>query len=285
MHVWMLTQERDFETQEELEAALSKFMIPGEKPNFPEPTQPWHKAQDLVYEGWDEEAPPRRRKTAHEALKISPDAVDAYLLLAHDADTWNDASQLCQDAVAAGERLIEPFDFFAQDPEAFWNVVITRPYMRARFALGYTLWRQDRRDEARVHFDDLLELNPNDNQGARYVLVALYLEEENHADSRRVMDTYSPDSLCYWDYNRALWHFQRRGDAARAEERLEQAIESNPQVPEFLLDDRAIPSRELMMVVPGEESEAIEYVQIYRRAWTTTSGALDWLREVSSTLP
>lgn len=281
MHVWMLTQDREFETQEELEAVLSEYMVPGQKPNFPEPTQPWHQAQDVAYEGWREETPARRTKAARQALKISPDAVDGYLLLAHDADAWDEAAQLWQAAVAAGDRLIEPYDFFTQDPEAFWGIVITRPYMRARFALGYALWQQERRAEAQTQFEELLELNRNDNQGARYVLVALYLEEEDHAAARRVMDTYSPDMLCYWDYNRALWHFQRQGTAPRAETYLDQALDANPHVPALLLGDRPIASPELMMVVPGEESEAVEYVQIYRRAWTTTPGALDWLREIS----
>lgn len=276
LHIWVLTQEREFDSQEEFEAFLSRYMVPGQMLEFPEASQPWHKAQDLAYKGWQEESPHKRGQIAREALAISRDAVDGYLLQAHDAASWEEAVERCNQAVAAGERLLGP-DPFTEYEDHFWHAAITRPYMRARFALGYALWRQGKRAEARTHFEALLDVNPGDNQGARYVLVALLLEQEEDEEARRVMDRYARDTLCHWAYNRALWQFRRRGDHPHAQQRLLRALALNPYVPPLLLGEQQVPSWELEVIEPGDETEAIEYVQLYKDAWGMTPGAVEWL--------
>lgn len=276
LHIWRLTQEQDFDSPQELEAFLSRYMVPGQKSRFPEPTQLWHKAQDLAYEGWEKSSARQRDKIAHQALAISPDAVDAYLLQAHDAASWEEATELCAQALAAAERLLGPDPFNAYK-DGFWGVAITRPYMRARFALGYTLWRQGKRAEAQAHFDDLLRLNPNDNQGVRYVLAALLFEQGKDEEVRRVTDTYAQDALSHWAYNRAFWQFRQRGDSPQAQQKLMRALSLNPYVPPLLLGQRQPRSWELQFIEPGGESEAVEYAHLYRDAWTMTPGALEWL--------
>jgi len=68
---------------------------------------------------------------------------------------------------AAQERTIgDP----AHYRSAFWGDVDSRPFMRALHGRGLCLWRQGQVDEARLVFAWMLELNPNDNQGARFIL-------------------------------------------------------------------------------------------------------------------
>jgi tetratricopeptide (TPR) repeat protein len=52
----------------------------------------------------------------------------------------------------------------------FWLDVDSRPFMRALHGRGLCLWRLERVDEARQVFTWMLELNPNDNQGVRFLL-------------------------------------------------------------------------------------------------------------------
>jgi hypothetical protein len=49
--------------------------------------------------------------------------------------------------------------------------------MRARLGLVQALRDLGRDDEAVAHYRELLELNPGDNQGVRYLLVATLLQE------------------------------------------------------------------------------------------------------------
>jgi tetratricopeptide repeat protein len=48
--------------------------------------------------------------------------------------------------------------------------LVCPPYMRARLGLAHSLWTAGRRDEAVQHLQDMLRLNPGDNQGVRYTL-------------------------------------------------------------------------------------------------------------------
>jgi hypothetical protein len=51
----------------------------------------------------------------------------------------------------------------------FWLDLDSRPFMRALHGRGLCLWRLGRVDEARHVFAWMLELNPNDNQGTRFL--------------------------------------------------------------------------------------------------------------------
>jgi len=278
MHLAVLTEEEEPESKEGLEALISQYMMPGRKPDFPTPTRPWHRAQEVAYQGWEQRSERRRADPARRALEISPDAVDGYLLLAHDAASWDEATDFCAQAVAAAERLLGP-DFLTKYKGDFWGMAQTRPYMRARFALGYCLWRQERREEALTHFRDLISLNPGDNQGARYVLVATLLELGEDREAQQIMAVYSRDALCHWAYNRALMEFRRRGDGRRTQRLLGQAFGKNALVPIFLLGRKRIRSYESDIVEPGDKSEAVEYQHLYGDAWAMTEGASTWLAQ------
>ena len=67
-------------------------------------------------------------------------------------------------------------DRFAALRGEFWGHLETRPYMRARLGLAQALRDLGRVDEAVAHYRALLELNPGDNQGVRYVLLATLLQ-------------------------------------------------------------------------------------------------------------
>ena len=276
LHMFILTPEEGFASEEEAEAFFTKYMTPGKKPKFPKPTNPWHQAQEVAYQGWEKRSARARAKAAQSALDVSPDAVDAYLLLAHDAPSWEETFELETKALSAAERLLGP-DPFTQYKDAFWGAAITRPFMRARLALGYTLWRQHNLADAIGHCKDLLRLNPGDNQGVRYILAALLLEMGENGEALRVIGKFSKDGLSHWSFNRALLQFRRQGDRPAARDLLQQALRRNPLIPAFLLGNRPIDSWEIDFVDIGEEGEAIEYTHIYKEAWRMTEGALEWL--------
>lgn len=55
-------------------------------------------------------------------------------------------------------------------PGPFWGDLDSRPFMRALHGRGLCLWRLGETTKAREVFDWMLALNPNDNQGARFLL-------------------------------------------------------------------------------------------------------------------
>ena len=117
-------------------------------------------AQDLMYDAFEESDAGRRRALAVEALTISPDCADAYLLLAEETPLEIEQKlELLEAGVAAGERALGA-ETFVHDVGSFWLAFETRPYMRVRAALAETLWELERHDEAVGHMRELLRLNP-----------------------------------------------------------------------------------------------------------------------------
>jgi tetratricopeptide (TPR) repeat protein len=233
-------------------------------------------AQTLMYEAFDARGQ-RRAALARQALAISPDCADAYLLLAKEtASSAEEARELLEQGVAAGERALghEPFK---EDVGHFWGIFETRPYMRARAALAETLWALDRREEAVEHHRALLRLNPNDNQGLRDRQAEWLLWLERYEELDALFAAYEEDAAASLAYCKALAAFRREGASPKADQLLGDAREVNPHVVAFLTGRKALPKRLPDYVGFGDESEAVAYAAGAAALWARVPGALVWL--------
>lgn len=236
-------------------------------------------AQELVYDAWD--APTRRQRIAlaKKALAISSLCADAYVILAQEARTVEEALAFYRQGMAAGERALGEAAFEA-DVGEFWGLLETRPYMRARHGLALTLWQTGEKDEAVAHYQDMLRLNPNDNQGIRYLLLDALLELGRDVDAEKLMKRYKHDGAAVWAWSRALLAFRRKGDGAASRKALAAAAKTNPHVPAFLFGEKKLPSLLPEYIGWGDESEAVSYVHGAAGAWAAAPGALAWARAV-----
>lgn len=239
-----------------------------------------HRAQDLIYDAFEEATARRRVALARKALKITPLCADAYVLLAGHAAREEERLELYRLGVEAGERALGEAAF-EEDVGHFWGILETRPYMRARHGLAQVLWELSRHEEAVEHYRELLRLNPNDNQGLRYLLAACYLELGRDSDLAELLQAYEEASV-EWTYAEALVAFRRDGDGDASRRLLSRALESNRYVPAYLLGERRMPKTLPAFISLGGEDEAVSYVSIYGAAWAKTPGALDWLGQVSA---
>jgi len=266
--------EQGFSTISEVNAFLKDFMAEGAPHRTPD--RPVDEAQDLVEQAWQAEGQ-QRVKLARQALKISPDCSDAYVLLAEEtARSPHEQLNLFEQAVAAGERALGPeaFESFAGH---FWGVIQTRPYMRARSGLVMRLWELGRRQEAITHYREMLRLNPGDNQGVRYPLLAWLLEVGDQDAVRDLLDQYPDDIAASWAYGKALCLYRTGGRTRTARSALVRARERNRHVPAYLLGSKQIPRRLPDYIGVGDESEAVACASEQRLAWLQTAGALEWL--------
>jgi tetratricopeptide (TPR) repeat protein len=239
---------------------------------------PLVKAQALMYRAFEESDEHRRVHMAIEALALSPDCADAYVVMAENAPSRKEALRLYQDGVAAGERALGP-EAFQRDVGHFWGILETRPYMRAREGLADLLWTLGRRDEAVQHLQDMLRLNPGDNQGIRYTLAGFLLFLDRDGDLAGLLRQYSDDGLAAWAYTKALLAFRQHGDTPEARELLEEAKQKNKHVPDYLLGRKYPPPRPPGPYSPGDESEALNYIGSFLPGWAFTPGAISWLRQ------
>lgn len=238
-------------------------------------------AQELMYQAWDERKPARRIALARQALSISPDCADAYVLLAEEeARTRGEALALYEQGVAAGERALGK-KTFQEDVGYFWGLIETRPYMRARAGLATALWELGRHEEARDHYREMLRLNPGDNQGIRYSLLNLLLEMQRDQEASALIKEYADDGMAEWAYTQALLAFRQQGAGAKANAALRQAIKQNPHIPAYLTGKKKLPARLPPYVGFGDESEAVHYASGYLNHWRRTPGAVEWLKGVA----
>jgi len=140
-------------------------------------TQEIPHAQELVYDGWEllgRGDMKGTRKVFREALKADASLADIHNGLASIAWVRGDLAEAGKEYRNAYEKA--RVSLGTEEPQAFswWGELKTRPYMRARHGLGLVYWKQGRYDEALHEFTALLHLNPNDNQGVRFLIAPLY---------------------------------------------------------------------------------------------------------------
>lgn len=273
-----LVDEREFESEDEMNKFIQSLVSFGEIGRLA-PRSPLEGAQELMYQAWETPITKERVKLAHQALEISPDCADAYVLLAEEtAKNIVEALKLYQLGVEAGERALgaKAFDDYVGH---FWGILETRPYMRARVGLAQCLWGLGKHEEAIGHYRDMLRLNPGDNQGIRYLLAACLLEKGEVDDLQELLGKYDEPTAA-WLYTGALVTFLRQGDSLESRRCLREAIECNRHVIPYLLGEKNLPKQLPQYMSFGDKSEAIIYAAEFGLGWFKAKDAVSWLESV-----
>ncbi|MGM9921099.1 MAG: SEC-C metal-binding domain-containing protein [Bhargavaea sp.] len=123
-------------------------------------------AQIRAYEAYLAKDADIREEKAREALQLDRENADALMLQAERTEDPEEQLALLRRAAASAERQFEP------DIEIAWGYVPNRQYLRARFRIAVRLWEEGRMEEAFDELYAILQLNPGDHQGARYVALS-----------------------------------------------------------------------------------------------------------------
>ena len=219
-----------------------------------------------------------RLKLAREALAIHADCADAWVLLAEEMPDRVRRTELYVQAMAAAERTLgsAPFE---EHVGHFWGMLETRPYMRARFGYAECLWGAGHHDEALGHLQELLRLNPGDNQGVREVLLPRLLELGRDDEAAQVLAAFEEDCSATLAHARALLEFRRSGDGEAAQAKLAVAVRGNPHVTKYLSGSARLPEALADSYRPGSDEEAALAAASLLGAWHVTPGAMAWLRD------
>ena len=242
------------------------------------------KAQGIIYDAWERTTSRSRIMLARKALAISPLCADAYNLLAEEAGSVAEARDLYALGLEAGELALgaEGFQEYAGH---FWGFLETRPYMRARAGLAVALIKLGDEPSAIAHFRAMLKLNPNDNQGIRYLLLGCLLRSDDTAAVKDLLAAHKEDGRPYWLYTRALIAFRDEGATKAKTVRLvRDAWSANQHVPAILNGTKPPTVSDSGYVTMGGADEATEYVNNCGPAWHHTPGAVAWLNELVESL-
>jgi tetratricopeptide (TPR) repeat protein len=211
------------------------------------------------------------------AVRLNPAQLDARVLLAFAAGGPRDELiEELQQIVRLGEKDLGA-DFFRENKGHFWLITESRPYMRARGALAQELRAGQRLDDAIAHYETMLELNPNDNQGLRYALLSCYLETERLEAARDLLRRYDEGSA-FVLWSRVLERYLS-ADRAQASAVLREARSKNPHVDDYLTGRRKVPKKLPDAYSPGEVSEAMVCAAEIGSAWRRHKDAISWLKK------
>lgn len=245
-------------------------------------------AQELMWDAMDAinaDDEKKAVKLCHEALEVYPDCVDALSMLAKiKGGRTGEYVDEMRKVIEAGRRDLGA-RCFKQDRGDFWGIIETRPFMRAMAQLGFALldWgTPERVDEAIEVFEEMLELNPNDNQGVRDWLAGCYLARKRYADAQALFERYPDDWLAAPAWARVLLAHVSEGEE-RAEALLKKARERNGHVEAYLTGSKRRPRRRAGMYSPGDETEAVYCADMLWEAWKAHPKSRKWLKATSGT--
>ena len=237
---------------------------------------PLEQAQELAWKAMQSPHPERQLELAERALKLSLDCTDAYIVVSRFVADGRQALVLLEQGFAAAERVLGP-DAASRRAGSFWIDDETRPYLRVRLGLSECLWSLGRGDESVAHLLDILRLNPQDNQGVRYLLAAHLLDLGRDAEFDDLVKKYDEPSA-FMLFSKLLREFRRTGDSPAARKLLAQARRSNKFVIPMLLDLAPADDGPPEMYAPGDRNEALLYLADFACGWKQTPGAITWLR-------
>jgi tetratricopeptide (TPR) repeat protein len=162
-----------------------------------------------------------------------------------------------------------------------WLHLENRPFLRAAHGFGLALERERRQLEAVDVYEQILALNPGDNQGIRYLLPRLYLKAGARQKARATLEEHGADGMNL--YTRCLLEIQdgRLREAARW---LCRGLSYNLHLPEIVLTRRTKPrSDEASHVVMGSIDEAVRY--LHENSGWLRKESRDFLRRLMATKP
>lgn len=217
-------------------------------------------------------------REAMKAITIDPNCVDALTIMSHlGSENRDELIENLRRTVARGEAALGK-KFFKENSGWFWGLLETRPYMRARAQLAELLLEAGQVDEAIAHFEDMLRLNPGDNQGLRYSLLGCYLTTGNAKGATRIFADYPDEGSAMFAWARVLGDFLA-GDEAAAAKALVEARKVNKHVEAFLTGRKNLPAEGPSYYSPGEPSEAVVCIHEIGGAWEAHPQAVAWLKQ------
>ena len=182
-------------------------------------------------------------------------------------------------AVEIGFRSFPPTFMIGRDTLP-WAWLENRPFLEACRSLGIRYLVRGRHYDASSVFENILNLNPDDNQGVRAILVDSYLAVDAVIPALEVCDRFPGDSMTELLYGRVLALY-RLGRFDEAQDALEIAVRHKPLVAEELIKDAHVPPEDFDpdLLIAGDPGEACHYWIFSGPLWLDSPDAIDFVED------
>jgi len=253
-------------------------IIPAKKENLSDR----EKSDELIYKAYNS-SENEGIKLANKALKIDPSNVRVLNFLAEHSKKVEDAFQLYKKAIDFGKEQLGA-NYFIENVGHFWLMVDSRPFMTAKLGYADCLGAMGRINESIKEYQEMLVLNPFDNQGIRYLLGSILLLNKQYAEYLVLHQQFNDEHSATWLYNYALYLFITGGASPKANKALRDAYKCNKHVLRILTGKEKAIDTMPGYYSPGDENEAIDYLMGNFNLWNSYPQSFSWLFQFSATL-
>lgn len=225
--------------------------------------------------------PAKGKINISKALLIGHTCIEAYEYLASIEEHAIIAIIFYEKAIALGKQRFGG-EFLKENKGHFWLIHETRAYMRCLQQYADCLYDIGEKHKCIAILEELIKLNPNDNQGVRDQLLLYLIEAEKNKKFVKYANIFKDDSMTFISLNLALFAFKTEGETKKSNECLLQALKRNKFVAQEILKNKTVSSLPDTYGI-GDKKEAIYYAYFAQHIWAQTNGALSWLSKVSAT--
>jgi len=171
--------------------------------------------------------------------------------------------------------------YFEEHKGHFWGLVETRPFMMHLLEQAMLLWGKNQKEKAINQLEYILELNPDDNQGIRYILINRYLELNRLKESEDLLNFFDEEYSSSWTFSELLLAIKNKKDKKLIKKLYKKAIELNEYVVPLLTGKNKLPNQLPQFYSIGDENESVMYVDLAFKAWNDDKMAMDTLKKFS----
>jgi hypothetical protein len=272
---------RGLETPEEVNAFLEKHMtgrtideiVAGHDMTAEE------EARAILEESDNADEPEEILEICVRALSVYPMLIEAKVTLA--MVMAEDAAQavLSLKTVIIEHENMWGREFMEEHRGHFWGVHETRSYMMARAQLVQVLVETGFFSLAAREIEEMLDLNPDDNQGMRDILRGLYIAEMQLEKLGELNQQFADGDFAVPLWSRVFHlYFENRLEEAEAAAR--KAHEQNPHVAAYLTGRKKAPEEEPPGYQLGSPEEAQFCYQCLEPACFFHEDFVSWLKSL-----
>jgi tetratricopeptide (TPR) repeat protein len=275
----MISLQQPFESSHDQVTQTLKKLLEEQLQRRKFPDNP--KANDLFFAALEADTNDETFDLLCEVIDLDPAHIDAHLarLAFLDLEPEQEITLLQPLTQLAAKRLGR--QTFKDCQGSFWVIGETRPFMRVKQHLAICYQELGQIDKALAEWEEMLKLNPIDNQGARYELLPIYLQLGRIDESQQLLDDFGElDSSVIFSWCQVLWFFVL-DDLEVAISAAERAERQNPHMRSYLIGTKRIPKNPPGSYEPGSLEEAKCFAAPLVAAWKAHPKSRKWLREIS----
>ncbi len=214
---------------------------------------------------------------ARQILKSQPDCVEALICLAGWEENQNKRISQLEHALDMAE---ESLDLDEIDKNGlWWGDYRTRPYMRAMSLLAHELCATGDEEGSREILWELIEMNKNDNQSNRMILIELCVLKKKWIDVRKLLALYPEDQNISFVYALPIYLYYTQGKKSKTKKALIKAYRRNKYPLRLITGVEEYPESQPYFK-PGDKNEATEVIPFLSVCLQKDKKLMQWIFDV-----